>query len=368
MIYIEKGSEFPLPEKYHIAHNFCVQVHDMILEILEHERFKELFKTEVSFENSGEVSVPQLEDSDILEWLASNGKLEAMENILIKRLLTSITGDLLSFLQEGLNCSMRGVTNVAYANFRKPLKDSLTLLEMILIDPTDFAKTYYLDGDPNNYDPSCRKLNKEELISKALDRLGNPKLLSKELIYKLRFDKSNPNGFDSLSNLALHIVTRDKNYKTENRNLNFIFASKDDINNHWDHIYFFLPYLIHYILYIIDEIVFSVIDLGDDIKSFRKNKLNLKLIYWALTSEKFELPENLIQNFWKDETCSECKASLDLGIHDLELFFESDLLLCKSCFSSVIDYPSGFEPDFDDVEFSEENFEEGGGVGNGDED
>lgn len=331
----------------------------MILELHTKETFKGLFKTEFEFSKEEDLKkVDEFVDKDIhaLDWLVENDKLDLLEKILVKRLLTSITGDLLSFLYEGLNCSMRGKTNVAYANFRKPLKDNLTLLEMILIDPTEFTRKYFIDGDPNNYDPSSRNLNKEELIEKTLEKLENKKLLDKGIIHTLRFDKTNSNGFDPLSNLALHIVTGDRNYKTEDKNLNFIFSSKEDIERQWEHIYFFLPYLLVYTLCVVDEILFSVLEGKEDIKSYRAFKIMLKMLYWMTEHEKFNGLEKLIKNIGKGEKCDSCGEDLELGIHDLKLHFDTDLLPCAKCLSSLIKFPEDYRPEFFDMEFNEEDF------------
>lgn len=360
MIYIEKDTETVLPKKYHVAHNFCVQVYDMILEILEHETFKDLFNSEFSFKKGENfIKVKEFENNDIhpFDWLVKNNKLDILEKVLCKRLLTSITGDLLNFLYEGLNCSMRGKTSVAYANFRKPLKDSLTLLEMILVDPAEFTRKYYLEGNPQNYDPSSRKLNKEEIIEKALEKLGKKNgLLNKEIIHTLRFEKSNVNSFDSLSNLALHIVTRDKNYRTEDKNLNFIFSTKEDIDKQWEHIYFFIPYLMVYIFSVIDEISFSLIDINKGIKKYRNLTVMLKLMYCMSEHDKFKNADELILKLGKNGKCENCKEALDLGIHDLKLYFETDMLLCKNCLNNLIPFPEGYESGFISMEFKEEDF------------
>lgn len=235
MLYIEKGSETVLPEKYHIAHNYCVEIYDMIHELHKNEIFKDLFVLDFEIKRGENlVKIKELEDGGItgLDWLLENNKLDVLEKILCKRLLVSITGDMLNFIYAGLSCSMKGITNVAYANFRKPLKDNLTLLEMILIEPTEFTRKYYIEGNPKNYDPSSKKIDKKEILEKVFKKLGDAYgSTHKEIIYTLRFDKTNPHSFDPLSNLALHIVTRDKNYKTEDKNLNFIFSTEEDLES-----------------------------------------------------------------------------------------------------------------------------------------
>lgn len=358
MIYIGKETETVLPEKFHTSHNFCVQIHDMILEIHSKEIFRELFRFEftVKSENSEKLDKLSNGDLNVLDWLVENNEINHLEKVLSKQLLVSITGDLLSFIYEGLSCSMRGKTHIAYANFRKPLKDNLTLIEMILDDPSEFTRLYFIDGNPENYDPSGKKWSdKESLIDRVLKKLGNP-LLNKEIIHGLRFDKTNSNSFDPLSNLALHIVTRDKNYRTEDKNLNFIFSSKENIEKQWAHIYFFLPYLMVYLLLVIDEILFSLIEGREEVRKYRETKAMLKLLYWMNEHEKFKGLDEIIPESVKRAKCENCGAELDLGIHDLKLHFETDLLPCLTCFGSAIQFPEGCEPELMNEDFKEEDF------------
>ena len=51
MIYIDENSETVLPKKYRIAHNFCVEVYDMIVEVVKSEKFRGLYKTEFKLDN-----------------------------------------------------------------------------------------------------------------------------------------------------------------------------------------------------------------------------------------------------------------------------------------------------------------------------
>ena len=358
MIYIEKDSQVVLPEKYHVGHNLCVFIYEMIVDIHKNSQFKPLFKSEFSFLNEGKLlrTDDLVEDRlHALEWLVENEKYDKVEEIICKRLLTSISGDLLNFIYEGLSCSMRGKTTVAYANFRKPLKDSLTILEMMLVDPSSFTKKFYIDGSPSGYDPSDRKLNKKELIDKALKKLEGVKVFNTEIIHQLRFDKSNSNSFDAVSNKALHIVTRDKNYATEEKGLNFVFSSKEDIESQWDHIYLFLPVLLSYALSVIDELIFTLTDLDKEIKKYRSINILLKTMYWTCVSDNFSGRDEVLAVLKRLGDCDNCGKKIKFDIHDLRLFFETDLILCPSCFESQIGYPEGYIPSwFEDDQIYEE--------------
>lgn len=64
-------------------------------------------------------------------------------------------------------------------------------------------------------------------------------------------------------NHTLHIVTSDKNYKTENQNFNFVFSQKEDIERYYLHYYGFIQTLLIYSFSVIDDLVFNLLSPTD---------------------------------------------------------------------------------------------------------
>ena len=153
----------------------------------------------------------------------------------------------------------KGKLSVAYALLRKPFTDELLLLEQLLADKEEFIDRFYIQGDPDLYDPQPRKykINNESTIKRAIDKLTSTTAIDAEFIFNVRYDKACEYGINGISNKALHIVTSDYNYKTQNQNLNFIFATQESRESMWQHFYYSVPYLLIYTASVVDEIIFS---------------------------------------------------------------------------------------------------------------
>lgn len=89
-----------------------------------------------------------------------------------------------------------------------------------------------------------------------------------------------------------------------------------------------MPYLMAYTFWIVDEILFSLVDLNKDIKEYRDLRVLLKFMYWACEHDKFNGSEQILSTLGKGGNCENCGAELDLGIHDLKLHFDTDFLPC----------------------------------------
>ncbi|PTX43439.1 Zn finger protein HypA/HybF involved in hydrogenase expression [Christiangramia gaetbulicola] len=352
MLYIQEGAESKLPENYRRINNICAIMYDQITEVFADQKYDDLKSTKFTYDRENHILVDELEDKkiNVLDWFKENNLNEDISNFLIKHLTLSISSDIANFIYESLSCAQRGKMTVAYALLRKPFTDELLILEQLLIDSDNFINRFFHSGDPRNYDPSSRKIEKENIIENAVRNL-NPKLhFTADFIYKLRYDKSSPNGLNGITNQALHIVTNDKNYKTLNQNLNFVFNKKEDIENYWDHYYYFVPYLLMYTTSIIDSIVFKFVDneKSENIKNIKALKRFIGILQWmeivnVRTKEANQKIYSAFQESLKIE-CQNCKEIVELDKPDFDLFFETEMFLCPKCFTNILNGENAVKP------------------------
>ncbi len=187
-------------------------------------------------------------------------------------------------MYEALRCAKKGKMTVAYALVRKPLTDELFILEQLLVDKKDFIHRFFMDGKTKGYDPSNRNIDKQDIIEKSLSKIFLNPIFSSEHIFEVRYDKSCEYGLNGLTNQALHIVTNDFRYKTEEQNLNFVFSTKKDIKRYLKHFYSFVPYLLIYAVSVIDGIIFSSLK-DDDNQNLRYVKSLRRLVGFMLLNE-----------------------------------------------------------------------------------
>lgn len=343
MFYIEEADEVPLPEKYHKANNLCALIYDQIVEVLVDERYSALTKFEFEIDPKSKGIEELLSDKiHFFDWLRLNEFNDELTSVLTGHLAMSIVSDFSNFIHESCSCAQRGKMTVAYALLRKPFTDELLILEQLLNDPSNFVARFFHEGDPENYDPSSSKIDKRNIISSATDKINSGLIFTPEMIYDLRYDKSSRAGINGISNQALHIVTKDKNYRTSKQNLNFVFSTKDDFNKYWDHYYYFVPYLLIYAASIIDLIVFKCLpDSNEDISTLKQFRRLLGTIFWSegIDGKETDGSRRMLAAVSSEIEmyCNTCKKNIGLERADFELFFNSNLFLCPTCFSNLAD-------------------------------
>ena len=350
MLYINEGDEIPLDKKFHKIHNLCAIVYDQLTEIFSQENYSTLNSTKFNIDKDNDVDVEKFENREIhaLDWLKTNGLNDEIRQVLVKHVTMSVLADFVNFIFESLSCAMRGKMAVAYALLRKPLTDELLIFEQILDNDEDFINRFFHDGEPSNYDPSARNIDKRKIIANALKKSKPNIVFNSELIYDLRYGKTLGKGINGISNHALHIVTNDKNYKTTEQNLNFVFSTKEDVLEYWNNYYFHVPYLLIYSVSVVDNIISKFLTSKEN-EHFLNVKVMIRLIGILLWDEwrdgeknkNSKIFELLAGNLKLD--CEECGANIELERADFELFLETGTFLCPTCFNSLINSPTAIK-------------------------
>lgn len=245
------------PKEFEGAHLACFYMHDVMVEFIrsgeEHEAFIQNF-------DLTEVEKHSLESTDlhILEWLEENKRYEDRSLVLRTVVLPAVLSDMLHCIFEGLTASKKGKMAVAYMLLRKPLQESLYLLESMALDETDFVNK--LSDDPlflrpkNGGGPEGHTRR----INKILSKIGLNEALDGQYISELRYDKQSYDSFDRVCNHAMHLFTEHNAIKTELLNINFVFSEAEQIYTQQRYIYTRLPYLLYYAYHLFEHIAAAI--------------------------------------------------------------------------------------------------------------
>ncbi len=350
MLFINEGDETPLDKKFHEIHNLCAIIYDQLTEIFSLEDYSKLNSTNFSIDKANHVDIEKFENKEIhaLDWLKANDLNEEISQVVVKHVTMSVLADFTNFIFESLSCAMRGKMTVAFALLRKPFTDELLIFEQILYNDEDFINRFFHDGEPNSYDPSDRKIDKKEIIANALNKSKPNIIFNSELIYDLRYGKTLGKGINGFSNHALHIVTKDKNYKTTEQNLNFVFSTKEDVQDYWKNYYFFVPYLLIYSVSVIDNIIAKFLTTKENEHLFNV-KVMIRLIgilLWSEWQDGSERNNSKIFQVLSEKlklTCGGCSSNIELERADFELLLHTGTLLCPKCFSNLINSPDAIK-------------------------
>lgn len=343
MIYIEKGDKVALPKEFHQRHNISVVLYDFLADILSKPRYKGLTSTKIPLDKETKRVINKINKGGIhiLDYLTNNNRKDEIVTVLTKHVFMSVLHDMTSFIYESLSCARKGKMSVAYSLLRKPLTDELIILEQLLIDKEDFIDRFHFQGTPSLYDPSANNLKHDKLssiTSKAIEKVGLIGPFFKETVYDLRYNKASISGLNGMMNHAHHVVTADKNYRTEDKNLNFVFSIEEDYKRYWTHYYHFVPYLLIYTSCIVDRLAHGLVKVNSDYGALREFKRYLSMLFWVReTSFK---SNKSVDKFFKllskalIVTCK-CGNKNKLIEADYRLYFEIDAIPCTKCFENL---------------------------------
>lgn len=336
MIVIEKGTKTVLSARFHLANNICAYLYDQITEILDAPEYEMMANTDIDFNDDPELrAIFERQDShplDILQQFERNAELEV---VVTKHLVMSMLADMVNFIYESIIIAQKGKMSVAYSLIRKPFKDQLCLLEQILVDREEFFQRFFHHGDSSAYDPSAPSLDKRELIKKASAKI-NLLAPDADFMYDIRYDRSIHWGLSVLSDKAIHIVTSNKNYKTPNQDMNFLFVAPEEVENLQEHYYFAMPQLMIYTTAVIDDIVFGLMPHKRGLRLEKKLKRFLGQI--MLMDHPGGVESKKVYRFLSAQMKSSCPICAHRNRYtkrDFIGYFFELVLYCKKCFNTV---------------------------------
>ena len=210
-----------IPTEHWTTHELCFFVHDQMGYFL--KRLEETHVNQVEFNLKNDLEQEAVSQTDdVLRWLAENGYDDFAKQIVLEETKRALFADALHFIYEGLIALEKRKFTVAFALFRKPLKETLPIAAWLLSDADGFYRHMsQVDGNRLNSTLSAEK--RSQVLNDAVKLLGEDTWLSAELIDTAIFDRTAKGGFAGTFDKATHLTTSHKKYATEPRNLNFIF-------------------------------------------------------------------------------------------------------------------------------------------------
>jgi hypothetical protein len=303
-----------LPEKYWPSHELCFRVHDVMTQLLVSGQRARAFY--VSFDLPDEATKREFESaSDIFEWLEKHRPPEDRAAVLVTTMFPAILSDMLHCFYEALETSRKAKLGISFMLLRKPLQESLYVLEAVIADRAEFAQK--LTEDPIklwSQGIGGREAHARN-IQKVLDAAGESDRFDPAYLAQLRYDKSATDGFDGICNKAMHLFTDHKSIKTERMNINFIFSNWDSKLTQWSYIYSRLPYLLVYIHSIVEHFCEGIAPTSPAYLDDMKRRISaLVLLWWETIEEPYIEPH--LETFaertrdWLYRHCNEAGFSL----------------------------------------------------------
>lgn len=297
-----------IPEKYQNAHNLCFILHDIMTQIIVSGEKANAFTVEVNLSEEEKKSIS--DEGHIIDWLKKNDRIEDKNKIISATVLPAILSDMMHCIYEALSSAYKGKMAVAYMLIRKPIQESLFVLEEMQLDIGAFVSN--LENDMSRLQPKITGGvgGHEKRISEVLDSLGFNGVLDAKYIAQLRYNKSSDDSFDGVCNKAMHLFTSRDSIKTEKLNINFIFSGSKGLPSQWDYFYSRLPYLLFYIYLIVEHVLENIAPTSEQYLLDMMRRISAQFILASLdvedryvTNENEKLVSSLYA--WLIEHCIE---------------------------------------------------------------
>lgn len=245
-------TEGHLPEEFFPAHDLCFLLHDVMAEFLASGERNNVFTGKVDIQDEADRAALDAGE-DIFEWLERTSRFEDRARILKAVVLPAVLSDLLHFLYEALQCSRKAKLCVTYALIRKPIQESLYVLESIVLDEAGFAQQ--LASSPLSLRPKTAggPTGHKDRVQRVLEILDMDRIFDASYLAQLRYTKVE-DSFDSVCNLAMHLFTEHSAIQTEQMNINFVFSGEDEKLSQWRYLYGRLPYILVYLWRILEHL------------------------------------------------------------------------------------------------------------------
>ena len=128
-----------LPDNLEAAHKLCFLNHDVMVELLRSGEENGTFNHTFRFRDEGDRKEFEA-SADVFEWLGKTKRESERTELLRRVVFPAILSDFLHFIFEALETSRKAKLNVSFALIRKPLQESLFVLETIAANVGEFAK------------------------------------------------------------------------------------------------------------------------------------------------------------------------------------------------------------------------------------
>jgi hypothetical protein len=277
---IDRRVNTHLPKKYWPGHELCFTVHDIMTNLLVSGQRARVFFVE--FELRDEADLAAFE-ADVFEWLDNHRGIEERAALLVTTVFPAVLGDMLHCLYEALETSRKGKLAISFMLLRKPLQESLFVLETAIADRAAFANRLSYDQIKLWSQGAGGKEVHIRNIQSVLEALGEIERFDASYLAQLRYDKDANDGFDGICNTAMHLFTGHKAIRTEPLNINFIFSDLPAMMTQWSYIYSRLPYLLVYMHRIVEYICVGIAPTGPEYISDMERRISALVLLWSET-------------------------------------------------------------------------------------
>jgi hypothetical protein len=316
-----------MPRRYHARHEFCFHLHDSMLSLfldLAQHRYPTI---RVDFADPEELARFQAAPDPISYFLETDR--DVAKRLSVGQAMMATFSDFFNFIYEALIALEKRKFVVAYALLRKPLKENLLLLTMMLVDDEKFFSSLEKSPAANFGHPGVQDTHRKDYFRQAKAMVAYSDFVDADFLHDLIFDVSLPTGLAPLFDIATHLVTNRQAIRTEDLNFNFVFKDprQDDV---YDTIYNALGYVLLYALLLEIELFKKAGFEGERVSKWFA-LTGLGAYHGLFLKGGSPLFTSLNRTFGDLMTCPHCDARVRITKRNAARFFVVHKLMCRTC-------------------------------------
>ena len=332
--YLSYESIQNIPNQHVSTHEFIFFLHDQCASLLvqyEQSQIDEIGIDKIVGAYSEKFPEHNADIIEILQFCRDGGFDAPYYHFLISKILMGLTSDLLHFTYEALRAFEKRKFAVAYSLLRKPFKENLIFICLLLNDYEKFIELFEQETDKslNNFykHSSIRKT----LFAEVIPKLALPDLFDAELIDKMIFSKQHPLSLEIPCQQATHLITSQGDFlKTGRMFINSIFDDPNELDQ-YKPVYTSLPYIMTFTSHVILESFQKLVNLNKN--TYQHITLSTLGCYENLFTDgrKRLLTKSYAKAFGEFLQCIHCGKNIFLSKENSLRMYMMGILICNHC-------------------------------------
>lgn len=325
-----------LPPRFDLPHAVAFFFHDQLARLVVDLERTGALSVRFDLSEGERDQITALSGEALWSWLKATGRKDVIDDLTYRQLTAAVISDSAQFLCESLIASGKGKLSVAYSLLRKPLKESLLLLEWLCTDGEEFLRRFHGDSSSAYVLNRLTRTEQRAIVERAAQMVDVPGMTG-ELLWIIRYGNEYQNSLETLWTKATHLVTSARASETEPGNLNFVFLSPSAKTEQWEHYYGIVPLLLNYFVAVSEAVAGRFVEWEEDLRETQILLRNLSLLrFTQWKAPKTEVASELVTELKQISlSCTACSADVRVAEAEVDRFWMRAEIVCSDCGTSM---------------------------------
>ena len=324
-----------LPHRFDLPHAVAFFFHDQLARLVVDLERTGALSVRFDLSEAERHEITNLRGEDLWAWLESTGRRDVINDLTYRQLTAAVVSDAAHFLCEALIASGKGKLSVAYSLLRKPLKESLLLLEWLCAGGDEFLARFHGESSSAYVLNRLSRDEQRDIVERAALLVDVPGV-SAELLWVVRYGNQYPRSLETMWTKATHLVTSAHASETEPGNLNFVFSSPSAKEEQWEHFYGVVPLLLYYFVVVSEAVARRFVEWDEELRGTQLLLRDLALLrFTQWRSPDGAAVSELVADLERISfPCTSCSGEVRVAQAEFDRFWLRAEIVCSGCGNS----------------------------------